>query len=423
LDLEVALRLAGVENPTINLAREAVREALAEQLGARSLLLPSVNVGGNYRRHTGALLAAPGFVRTADFDSLYLGAGAGVLGTGTAAVPGVRLFAHLGDAAYEPLAARQRVTVRRSEAGAVHNAVLLDVAARYLELIGAEARLAVLLRAEADLAEVVRLTAEHARVGQGRRADENRARANLDLLRNDLRRAEEEVGVASARLCRLLNLDPSTRLRTPGGGVRPLRLVPEDADVEALIAQALGARPELLARSAAVAEAQTRTRQERVRPFLPLVSVGYSAGGFGGSVTSSDFGSLGGRSEFDVTAVWTVQNLGLGNRARVRAADANVGAAIAAYDLAANQVRREVAEAAAAARTAATQIKTAETALAAAEDGFALEMERIKQGRWRPIEVLDSFRQLVESRQELLRAVVGFNVAQFRLFVAVGNAP
>jgi hypothetical protein len=37
--------------------------------------------------------------------------------------------------------------------------------------------------------------------------------------------------------------------------------------------------------------------------------------------------------------------------------------------------------------------------------------------------LLDSFRQLLESRQELLRALIAFGLAQFRLFVAVGNTP
>jgi outer membrane protein TolC len=177
------------------------------------------------------------------------------------------------------------------------------------------------------------------------------------------------------------------------------------------------------ARTAAVAEAQTRGRQERVRPWLPTVSVGYSYGGFGGNALANDFGPLHNRAEFDATAVWTVQNLGFGNRARVRAAEATVGGALAAYDLAVNRVRGEVAEAVAAARAAAAQIKTAQEALAAAEEGFELERRRIRQGQWRPIEVLDSFRQLVESRQEMVRAIVAFDVAQFRLFVAVGNTP
>jgi outer membrane protein TolC len=425
LDLGVALRLAGVENPTINLAREAVREALADQLAARSLLLPSLSAGTNLRLHRGAFLSASGLVRTVDLQSLYLGFGAGASGAGTVAVPGVRLFAHLGDAIYEPLAARQRVTARRSESQAVQNAILLDVAAVYLELVGAESRLEVLKRGEAELTELNRLALANAKAGQYRQSDAKRAETNLELLHRDLFRAEEDVKVASARLCRLLNLDPSVRLRTPGGSVQPLRLIPESAEPEPLIADALRARPEVFARAAAIAEAQTRVRQEQVRPFLPTVSVGYSYGGMGGGSdqAASDFSPLRGRSDFDVVAVWNVQNLGFGNRARVRGADAALGATIAGYDLAVNQIRREVAEALADARTAAVQIKTAEAALVTAEDGFKLEMERIKQAQGRPIEILDSFRQLLESRQELLRAVIAYNTAQFRLFVAVGSNP
>ena len=423
IDLGAALRLAGVGNPTINLARERVRESLADQLAARALLLPSVNVGGNYRYHSGPLLASFGGPRDVNLESLYLGAGAGVIGGGSAGVPGVQLFVHLGDAAYEPLAARQRVTVRRSEAQAAQNAVLLETVAAYLELVGAEGRLDILKQGETDLQEIARLTAAYAKAGQGRQADANRAATNLELLRRELRRADEDAGVASARLCRFLNLDPSVQLRTPGGAVQPVRLVPEDADVEGLIASAVDARPEVVARSAAISEAQTRVRQERMRPFLPTVSVGYSGGGFGGSPTASDFGPLRTRSEFDAVAVWGLQNLGLGNRARTRAANARVGAAVADYDLALNQIRREVSEALADAQATSQQSRTADVALTIAEEGFKLESDRIRQGPGRPLELIDSFRQLIESRQELLRAVIAFNAAQFRLFVALGSNP
>ena len=427
IDLGVALRLAGVDNPTINLARERVEEAVAAHLAARALLLPSINVGGNFRRHRGALQSATGQIREVDLQNLYLGAGAGAVGSGTVTVPGVRLFAHLGDAVYEPLAARQRLTARTSDAHAVRNAVLLDVATAYLELAGAEARRDVLRRGETDVAEVLRLTEAYAEAGQGRRADVNRVAANAELVRRDLRRAEEDVAVASARVCGLLSLDPSVRLRTPGGSVEPLRLVPEDGDPEPLVAAAVRARPEIFARSAEVLEATTRVRQEQVRPWVPTVSVGYSGGAFGaggsGRAQSADIGTLQGRSDFDVYAVWTAQNLGLGNRARVRTADAGVGRAAAGYDDAVNRVRREVVTAQAEARAAARQTDVARTAVAAAEDGFRLETERIRQGQGRPIETLDSFRQLLDARQELIRAVVAFDTAQFRLLVAVGNDP
>jgi outer membrane protein TolC len=124
-----------------------------------------------------------------------------------------------------------------------------------------------------------------------------------------------------------------------------------------------------------------------------------------------------------VIAVWNVQNLGLGNRARVRAADAAVGQAVAGYDAALNQVRREVAAAQADAQSAGRQIGVARAALADAEEGYRLERERVRRAEGLPIEVLDSFRQLLDARQELLLAVVAFDVAQFRLFVAVGSNP
>lgn len=428
LDLGIALRLAGLDNPTVNLARERVREALARQVAARSLLLPTVTIGGNFYRHTGTLQAAVGRVFAVDRQSLYLGFGARAVGTGTVAFPGVRLFAHLGDAVYEPLAARQRVVAARSDAQAVRNEILLRVAVGYLELVGAEARLDVLRRGAADLAEVVRLTRVYAAKGQGREADANRAAATADLLRRQVRAAEEDVAVASARLCRLLNLDPAVRLRTPGGPVEPIRFIPEDTPAEPLLTTALQARPEVFARSAEVLEAHTRARQERARPWLPVVSVGYSGGLFGGGsdLVASTFGPLKGRSDLDVLAVWNFQGLGFGNRARVRAADADTGQAVAAYDLAVNQIRREVVEALAAAAAAARQIQAARAAVEAAEEGYRLEVRRITQGGpnlGRPIEVLDSFRQLLDSRQELIRATIAFSAAQFRLIVAVGNQP
>src|SRR5581483_4348722 len=156
----------------------------------------------------------------------------------------------------------------------------------------------------------------YAETGQGLRANANRAAARADLLLRERERAEEEVAVASARLCRLLTLDPSVRLRTPAAPVGPVRLIPEDAELESLVAGALRARPEVLARSAVIREWQVRVRQERVRPWVPIVSVGYSYGGFGGgsNLAPSDFAPPSGRSDFDALAVWNVQNLGFGNR-------------------------------------------------------------------------------------------------------------
>src|SRR5262249_39737017 len=154
-----------------------------------------------YHLHRGALQASPGFIREVDTQSLYVGAGARVVGAETIAIPGIRLFAHLGDAYYEPLAALQRVAMRGAQAQAVQNDTLRNVTTAYFELIGAETWLEILRKGDTEITEVVRLTDVYAARGQRREGDADRARGNAELLRGQIRRAEEAIAVASARLC------------------------------------------------------------------------------------------------------------------------------------------------------------------------------------------------------------------------------
>jgi outer membrane protein TolC len=305
----------------------------------------------------------------------------------------------------------------------VLNAVLRDVAVAYLQLVGAEARAEVLRQAETDVGEVVRVTRAFADEGQGRQSDADRAAANAELLHRQMLEAEEERSAAHARLCRLLGLDPSVRLVTPATAIEPVRLLPEDADAEALTAEAAQRRPEVAAQVAEVQQARTRVRQERARPWLPVVSVGYSRGAFGGGggANPSEFSPSTDRASFDVGAFWTFENLGVGNRARVHRTSAVLAQEMAGYQAVVNQVRSEVAEAQAEARSAVRQIEQARSAAATAGEGYELDKRRIGQGQGRPIETLDSLRQLIDSRQDLVRAITAYNVAQFRLYAALGN--
>ncbi len=63
IDLAGALRLAGVDNPTIALAEETVRTNQAELTLARALLFPSLNVGTTLALHQGNLLSSQGVMR------------------------------------------------------------------------------------------------------------------------------------------------------------------------------------------------------------------------------------------------------------------------------------------------------------------------------------------------------------------------
>jgi outer membrane protein TolC len=425
IDLATALGLAGADNPTIALAQEAVAASRAQQLEAQSLLLPSLNVGVSYNDHQGPLQTSTGVITKVTRQSLYDGLGAEAVGAGTVGFPGIHLFADLADAAFAPRAARERVAGRSFDALATRNAILLEAATRYFDLAAAAASLQASRQSEADSEQIASLTSAFAKKGQGRQSDAERARDNTLLLHSAEQRAEEDAAVAAAALARVLDMDPAVRLQAPDGPPPVVQLVDPQIDLESLVRIALDNRPEIAARSADVAFNQTLLRQERFRPFLPFLSVGYSAGQFGGGsdLTDTRLGHFSGRTDFDAYAFWSLENLGVGNWARQRRRRAQVGEAEAERLRTIDRIRREVGEALALSAARLGEVNTARRRVETASRSFQADLVRAKNLEGRPIEVLDSVNALAAARQDLIRALAGYDVAQFQLFVALGRPP
>jgi len=425
IDLPAALQRAGAENPTIALAREAIDASMAELLQARALVLPTLNAGASFDWHRGNLMNSQGIIRDINRQSLYAGFGAGAVGAGTIAVPGIRLFLPVADVVFAPQAAAYQVSTREYDAAATRNDILLEVATRYFDLLGAEARLAANRLSLSEVAEVARLTANFSKTGQGRQSDADRAEAQALLLRSQNERIAEEIDVAAAELARVLHLDPSLRLRAADCIIPLITLVDPCSDLEDLVRTGLQNRPEIGARGAEVAMNGTLLRRERWRPFLPVLSVGYSSGEFGGGSNRAPtrFGHFNNRTDFDVVAVWTVQNTGLGNLTLARRRAATVGVAEAERLRVINEVRQDVAEAQALALARREAVAVAARQRESAEHGYQRDLVRTRNLEGRPIEVLNNANLLATARQELIRAMVESNQAQFRLFVAMGKPP
>jgi outer membrane protein TolC len=425
IDLDTVLTVTGAENPTILLAREAVQASMAKLWQARVELLPTLNAGMDFNLHRGNLQSAQGIIQRVDRQSLYAGAGAAAVGAGTVGVPGIRLTAHLADAWFDPKTARLVVLGRELDALATRNDVLLQAVDRFFALAGAEAELLAARQSEGEAAEVARVTANFARTGQGRQADADRALAQALLLRSTRENAQAQVAVVGAELARLLSADPSIRLRVPEGPIPVIELVDPRADLEGLVQTALAKRPEVGARSADVGAAETRLRKERARPWLPLLTVGYSAGKFGGgsNLADSRFDHFNGRTDFDVYAVWSLRNLGLGNLTLQRQMRAQLGIAEAERARVIDKIRREVADAYAQSAARRRELDVARRQLDLARRAFQEDVARTRNLEGRPIETLRSLTLLANARLALIAATVGYNQAQFHLFVALGQPP
>jgi len=425
IDLTTALRLAEVENPEIAETRQRIREALGFLQGAQVLALPTLNAGISYHGHTGNLQRSSGKILALDEQSLYIGGGARTVAAESISIPAVNIVSPLADVIFEPLAAHQNVDRSRFDAQATVNKVLLDVATLHFDLIAAEASLELFRQTEAEAAELARLTRAYADKGQGTKADADRAATTLLLFHRQAQKGEEEVAVASTRLARRLHLDPVVRIHPLVPRIEPISLIDVASPVQDLLHVALRNRPEMGARSAAVGIATTRYRQERLRPLLPILWLGFSGGGFGGgsNLVQPLLGNFGGRTDLDIRAFWSLQNMGFGNMALWNQRRAQVGVALGDQSLAINQIRREVSAALAAATAFRGQIDVTARQLATAQNGFREDLDRIRGTIARPIEVENSIDLLSEARQSHLRAIIDYNRAQFRLFVALGSPP
>ena len=428
IDLNTALRLAGVQNPDLNLARQRVIEATALRQLAAAQILPSINLGTNYDSHNGPLQQSNGNVLSLNRSAVFVGAGSNAVAAGTVNVPGVLLTGNVAEGVYGYLASRQVVRRREFSALAIRNREFLAVARAYSELTRAEGLRAVTEQARSEAREVARLTADYFATGEGRKADADRAATEVGRRESELKEAEGQILVASAALCRVINLDPSIRLHPTDAFIVPLPIVPDPAPLAELVAIGMLRRPELGERRAAIRESLLVLEGSKVLPFSPTVLVGFSAGGFGGgsNLVRPVFGGFGGRSDLDVYAYWTIRNLGVGNIALIRLADANLKATRYQEIAVLNMVRADVAEAYARTHARYAQIGTYEGAVRSGLDGFREDFALIRERGVRnvlPIELLNNFRLLVDARRAYLDAIVDYNVAQFELYVAMGQPP
>ena len=415
IDLPTALRLADANNPTVGVARARVREATAQLARARVAWVPTLTFGPSFFYHDGIDQNRRG-------DTFTVSRGYYALGIG----PTLRV--DLSEALYLPLVARQGVRAANSQAQAVGNATQLDVAIAYLDLV--ELHAAMTINADIlDRTEQILKTAQAGAKGGINKtgADVNRAATEVNLRREEGIVLRGRTSGASARLARLLLLDPAVELTPYEAAVVPLILVPGDNTIEQLIQTGLRARPEIAAAQAGVTAANALVRQSKVAPLLPRVQADFIGGGLSGG-RGNDFSPLQSQYNAGVALVWNVEAFGLGNAAQVRGREAGYDAALYRLREVEALVASQVVEAA---EMSGARYEALEPAQEAVRQ--ALEMYRKfrdvlfaapgpkGQLQFDALETLTAVQALNQARAQYLQQVVEFNRSQFRLYAAIGQ--
>lgn len=419
IDLSTALMLTAGRSPQVAFANARIEESRAQLDRADSLWMPSLRAGANYHKHEGRIQDVAGTVIETSRGSFYSGVGAGAVGAGSPAIPGILAQFHVTDAVFQPRIAQQSMRARNANARAATNDSLLATSLAYVQLLRASQDHAIANEAMQQAQELERVTREFASAGAGLTSDHDRARAEFAMRKNELQRADEGVHVASARLAQQVRWEYARLLKPAESHLHPITMVDSNMSAQSLVSIGLSNRPEIAESRHLVCEAVERLNRERYAPLIPSVLLGVSYGGLAGGL-GSNLTNSGDRLDADAVAYWELRQLGFGEQAARREAGSRIVQSRTKQIALMDQIAREIVESHAQAQSRWLQIQTAQEAVSAAQDSFDRNWDRIENGQGLPIEVLQSIQALTNAQREYTRAVADYNVAQFTLHRSLG---
>jgi outer membrane protein TolC len=435
IDLANALKLGGVVDLDIAIAREQILAAAADLTQARALWLPSLFYGPSWYRSDGQIQTVNGQVQTIDRSALFVGGTAALAntiqgpppGTGIPSVNGFSTTLRISDAIFEPLAARRLLAANQAGLRTATNDAMLDIAEAYFNLQGATGRLAIAREAAANAEALAAITDAYAKSGMGLEADHRRALTEVKHRRRETQLASGQLLVASANLVRILVLDPLMVVAPVEPPECIIHLIPDEIALDDLVTQGLQNRPELASARDLVQAAYLRRKQARLRPFIPSVFATYAGGGFGGGANAF-FGDFGPRGDAEVGLFWELRSLGFADLAIMRRRAAELEISNLEKIRTQTRVGADVVASYETRLAAARQIEDARETLVEAIESLRLNFVNIRQGArlpgaTRPIEVLQPIQALAQGRLDYLDSVLLYNRAQFQLKRAVGQQP
>jgi outer membrane protein TolC len=425
INLPSALQLAEASPLVIAAAQASLEAAVAAWDRAKVQWLPSFYAGAGYYRHDGATQGQSGNFYVNTKNQYLEGGGFKSIVSGT-------------DAIFAPLAAKQIVRARTADVQAARNEALLAVAQAYFNVQRARGRLAG-AQDIVDKGIALRDKVKDLKLGLVAPIDVNRARALLADFEQIIAEDREAWRVASADLAQVLRLDPAALVAPLEPPHLQVTLIPLQTPVDSLIPIGLTNRPELASQQALVQAALVRIRQEKMRPLIPSLILDGNPGAVGpgdyfmGGLFSSDVNGTHnptlGRDDISAGIVWGVENLGFGNRASVRGRQAERQQMLVELFRIQDQVAGDVARAHAQLVSAAKRISLAETELSEAQSAYAgsirdlgevVQVGDAKVQLERTLDVITSLQSLAKAYDNYFASANDYNIAQFRLYRALG---
>jgi len=273
VDLPTVIKLAQAQNLDIQKAREAVEAAQGEYESAVGNAFPAIVPMAFFQRRDGHFLNTDGRI----FD----------VGSGTfSASVALDWVLNPGQIIYNILASKKRLYATEFQEEHTKAETLRLAAVQYYSLALAQARIDAARRGVEESEELLRIEQVRLRTGNGVRADELRAKAQLSKRQQDLVSALHGFYRASVGLALTLHLDASVTLVPKIESLPRETLVRDDLEIEELLAIAVTFRPDLQSVRELMEAAAADRKQTWWSGFGPEFSVGYEYGGLSGDANN-----------------------------------------------------------------------------------------------------------------------------------------
>jgi outer membrane protein TolC len=407
IDLATTLRLAGAQNRDILIAHERLTEARANLEAATWQFLPWVAPGVAYRAHDNAIQDVGGQIINVHKEAFSAG-------------PTFVAQVDLGDAIYKRLAAIQLAKAAEHASAAEQADATLAAASAYFDLARAEALIGV-------TQESVRLAEDYARqlesaveAGVSFKGDALKARTQAERNKIALREAQEQRGIASARLAQVLHLNAPVELAPRMDEFVPITLGETNLLLADFVNQALALRPEFRQSAALVKAADESKNSAKYGPLIPTIGAQAFVGGLGGGNLSS-YRGFSESEDYQIMATWRIGPGGIFDRTRVRGSEAQLNAARYTSEKLHDEIVRQVVEAFTRAQSEADKLAMNKRALAAAEESYRLARGRQESAISSAFETIFAEQEFTQLRQDYVTSISDYNKAQYLLLRATGQ--
>lgn len=436
INLASALKLADARPLVIAAAQASAWVAEAQLQRAQVLWVPQFTIGAVYYRHDGY---GPDFNRGVNNPAYGGPTPGGPLNQNLNWFYGNGSFyqsVNITDAYFAPLAARQNLDAQRLDIQAAKNDVLQQTADAYFDIHRYRGQYAgaldVIHRGEELVKRIESLSEDLIP-----EIEVNRVR---QLLADMVRRAatsREMWRVSSANLTQILRLDPTAVVVPVEPDHLQITLIDPSRSLDELIAIGVTHRPEIAANKSLIKAAEYRVRQEKNRPFLPLVMLTgfqgpggmYSQFGVFGTGSGGSLNQWSARDDVSLQLIWQLEGLGFGNLARIKEQRGNQSDAIVQLFKNQDKVSREVTAAQARVQSSAARAIQTERELREAiisyEGNYTglAETSRfhdVLNELFRPQEAIRALQELLDSYERYFTTIAEYNKAQFDLYHAIG---